>query len=151
MHRAPLELPVMALVIRRIEQERQRHLEDVLHLALVQLQLERRRHQADHGRDAKARARVVIRECAQHLHRGGRKADFLVRLTQRSCLRRRVERFRSAAGKAHLSGVRLEVGSPQREEHGQLFRPRHDRQEYRGRGQGGRLGSRLLIAVERRH
>ena len=53
---APLaaELEGVALVVRRVHQEGQRHLEGLGHLEAVERQFEGRLHQRHHGRDDKA-------------------------------------------------------------------------------------------------
>jgi hypothetical protein len=137
------------LVVRGIEQERERHLEHLVDLVRVQAQLEVRCHQTHHRRHAEVRARVVVGELAQDLDVPRLQADLLLRLAQRGGLRRGVVRLGAAARKADLARVRLEMRRAPREQNLQLLLPLHDRHQYRGgtaRRRAGGLGA--LVAVQ---
>ena len=69
-------------VVGGVHQKRQRHLEGVGHLAFVQRQVERRRHQGDDGRDMEAGAGTIAVEEADRLHMAAGEADLLFRLAQ---------------------------------------------------------------------
>src|SRR5437667_923908 len=121
---AALELARPALVVARIEQEREGDLEHFLDLARVGRQLKRRRQQPDHGGHAVAGARQVFRQPADDLDLPGLQADFLSGLAQRRELRARVPGLGAAAGKADLPGMAAQLGSALREPPRQAVRVR---------------------------
>ena len=73
----------MALVVGRVHQPGQRHLEHLGDLERIEPQRDARLHQADHRRDDEAGAGRVGRQAAEDLDLDRLEADLLVRLAQR--------------------------------------------------------------------
>ena len=91
------EHPEMALLVCRIEQKRQRNLENGGDLDRIRFQHERRLDPSDHRRHAKAGHGFVFGQLPQQGDLRRRQSDFLGRLAQRgrrSAMRRRVRRGR---------------------------------------------------------
>ena len=89
--------PEMALLVRGIEQECERHLEHVGDLDGIRLERERRLDPADDRRHAVAGHRLVVGKMAQHRDALGGQADFLGRFAQRGGGERRVARLDAPA------------------------------------------------------
>jgi hypothetical protein len=96
----------------------------------MNLQRERRCHEADHRHDAKTRAHLVTVEEAEHLDMGARQTDLLFGLAQRGCDRRGIGRVDLAAGKRDLAGMRSHGLRPLDQDHGE-FAARDDRYQHR--------------------
>jgi hypothetical protein len=84
------------LLVRGIEDERERHFEDVGDFDGIRRELERRLDPADDRRHAKARHRLVLREMTQHGDVGRGQTDFLgaSRSAASSCDGRKARRGR---------------------------------------------------------
>ena len=130
--------PEMPLLVGRIEQERQRHFEDVGDFDRVRDERKRRLDPADDRRDAIAGHRLVVGEAAEQRHAVARQADFLLGFAQRRGLDIGVVGFDAAAGKADLAGVVGQVGAALRQQDRQPVGAIDQRHEH-----GGRIAARL--------
>ncbi|CAM2158187.1 hypothetical protein PT2222_40185 [Paraburkholderia tropica] len=129
---AAFPAPDAHFVVRGVHQIAERHLEDARHFERVGRERERLVHEAHHGRDAKTRAREVVRQRPQHLDARRIEIDLFVRLAQRGGDRRGVGRLAAAAGEADLTCVIAEIVGALREQHRKTRGPHRDRHQHGG-------------------
>jgi hypothetical protein len=84
-----LPFAAVLLVVRRLHQKGERHLERLVHLAAAEHERETRLHARDHRHDAIAERRHIDIEIAERRHVARVEADLLFRLAQRAGERRR--------------------------------------------------------------
>ena len=108
-HSAP-PFALVQLVVGRVEEEVERHLEDGRDFARVDFQLEPRCDEGNHGIDVEVRAGPVVVEIAQRLDPRLVQADLLAWFTLRRLEFVVVVRFDLAAGERDLAGVAGQVG-----------------------------------------
>jgi hypothetical protein len=126
----------------RVEQEGERHFEDVVHLVRIGMVFERRLGPAHDRRHLVSGRGAVVGKPAQHLHARRIEADLLVRFAQRGFFRRAILGIAAPAGKADLPGVIGKVRGALREDDRGLGMV-HDEEQDRG-GLGRRGGEELL-------
>ena len=116
-------LPVDRLLemVGRFEQEGERHLEDVGHLArhAARAAVSGGDH-AEHRRDLVAGDGAIAVGDADHVDGGARQADLLLRLAQRGGDRAVVVGIDPAAGEGDLPGMLAQRGVAQRQQHARL-------------------------------
>src|ERR1700730_7252790 len=125
------ELPGVDLVVLRIHQERERHLEGIVDFRLVDAQRKAGPDFCHRRQDAEPEARAVEVEIADRIDEAAIEPDLFPGLAQRSVERRSVGRVDLAAGKRDLAGVVVEVGGALRQQHGRL-RMIDDPDQHRG-------------------
>jgi hypothetical protein len=137
---------LIALVIRGVDQECERHLERLRNLEVVEGELEGGLHEAHDRGDAVARHSGVIIEVPEHLDPVGSEPDLLRRLPEGG-VARRFALFGAAARKADLPGVVVKMRRAPREEMSARHRGHH-RHEHRA----GRIPARCgRVPVTGRH
>lgn len=135
-------------MIARVQQESERHFEDLVHFVRVGSQLEGWRDHPDHGRYTVAGARVVFGEPAEKIDVRAIQADLFLRLAQRRRFRRVIRGRGTPARKADLSRVSLEMGGALSEEDRKPGIPGDDRNKDRSRREPLAAGTRTLVAVD---
>ena len=110
----------MDLVVFRIHQEGERHLEGVDHFGFVDPEIEARLHFRQRRQDAEAERGAVEIEIADRLDELALQAHFLAGLAQRGIHRRGIGGVDLAAGKGNLPGMAAQVRRTLRQQHGRL-------------------------------
>ena len=96
---------LVAPVVGGLQDERQRHFEDLGDLAAIRLEGRRRRDEADDWGNPIAGSDQIIVQAADDLDVGSGQPDFLFGFSERRLLRGPVAWVGAAAGKADLPGV----------------------------------------------
>src|SRR5437764_13101839 len=99
----------MQLMVGGVHQERQRHLEGVVHFRLVDAQPESRPHARDRRQDAETETGAVQIEISDGIDEFTAKADFFLCLSQRGLQWRSVSGIHLAAGKSKWPGVTVQM------------------------------------------
>ena len=124
------EIPCCAPGDCRVHQERQRHLEGIVDLGLVDMQVEARLDPRHRRQDAKPEAGPVKIEIADRIDEFAGKPDLLLGLAQGGIERRGVGCVDLAAGKGDLAGVIVQMRRTLGQQHGRL-RVIDDRDQHR--------------------
>lgn len=130
-------------MIGRIHQEIPRHLEHIRHLVRMRRQGRQVLDPADHWRHLKSGHRLIGITKPQHLNDGGRQADLLHRLAQRS-LNRRLACIHPPARKRDLSRVVGKSIRPARQQDTGPLWPRDHRDQDGGGPKRQRLAARQV-------
>jgi len=104
-----------------VEQKRQRRLECFGDFEIVQLEVQRRRHQAHHRRNRKTCPGQVLRQPAKNFHLGRIQPDFFFGFAQGGGFSRGIGWLATSAGKADLAAMVTQMRGTLGEQHG---RPR---------------------------
>ena len=138
----------VAQVILGVQQEIERHLEDLGDLERIRTQVQRRGDEADHRSDPVPGDGDVLVQPSEQLDPVGGEPDFLLGFAQRRRFERGVLRLGASAGKAYLSGMIVKMRGAAREQHRQPAFAANDRHQHRGRAD--LLGRAPQVAVARR-
>src|SRR5574343_975160 len=141
---SPAVMQRMPLMVRRIEQEGQGHLENFGHLKGIRLQVERRCYQSHHRRYPKTRSRSVFGQKTNDLHTLPRQPNFLLGFAQSRIHRCRIVRLDPPAGKADLPGMIPQMCRPLGKQHRVPTIAQDNRKQHRRRRQGLIEGTILL-------
>jgi hypothetical protein len=131
------------LVIARIHQEAERHLEDLGHLMRGKLQRETRAHQTDHGHHGKAGAGDIGIQRTEHADMAAVQSDLFLGLAQSRRDHVRILGIDAAAGETDLPGMVGQMRGALGQDHAFAVFIGHDRHQH-----GGRIERAL---AERRH
>lgn len=149
---AALDHPAVQLVVFRVEQEVQRHLEHLGHLERIGVGFHRRHDHPDHRGDDETGAGDVIVEPAQDGDAVAGQTDLFLGFAQGGDHRIAVvSRFQPPTGKADLAGMMGQMRRALGQQHGHAIGVFDQRHQHGGRGQrpfrqGG--AARHVVAVD---
>ncbi len=137
MAQATLILDAMPLMIRRIEEMFERHLENLGHLERIRFERERRMYRAHHGRNPESRSREINRQTSKNFYVRGIDSDFFVRFTQRRHLGGKIRGLHPPTGERDLPRVVVQMVGTASQQHPDAVAVNNQRQQYRRRNRSG--------------